>query len=56
VELRLEVDLDSQAAHLYYNNVYLATRPAPSIAGVDIWPDENIKGVYFDDFSFGPAQ
>jgi len=56
VELRLEVDLDSQVAHLYYNNVYLATRPAPSVAGVDIWPDENIKGVYFDDFSFAPAQ
>ncbi len=56
VELRVEIDLYSQVAHLYYNGVYLATRPASSVAGVDMWPDENIAGVYFDDFGFGLAQ
>ena len=56
VELRLWVDLDAQEADFYYNNVFLATRPAPSIAGVDIWPDANIVGVYFDDFRFEPAE
>ena len=56
VELRVEIDLDSQMAHFYYNNVYLATRPASSVAGVDVWPTEEIETVYFDDFSFAPAQ
>jgi len=55
-ELFLEVDLDAQKAHFYYNNVFLSTQPAPSIAGVDIWPDENIVGVYFDDFRFEAAE
>jgi len=55
VELRVEIDLNSQAAHFYYNDVYLATRPATSIAGVDIWPTEEIEAVYFDDFSFEQA-
>ena len=54
-QLRVEIDLYSQVAHFYYNDVYLATRPATSIAGVDIWPDANITTVYFDDFSFAPA-
>jgi hypothetical protein len=56
VELRLEVDLYSQVAHFYYNDVYLTTRPATSVAGVDIWPNADIVAVYFDDFSFTPAQ
>jgi len=55
VELRVEIDLDSQMAHLYYNDVFLATRPASSIAGVDIWPTDEIETVYFDDFSFEQA-
>ena len=53
--LRLEVDLDAKEAHFYYNDVFLATLPAASIAGVDMWPDADIAGVYFDDFSFEPA-
>ena len=56
VELRLEVDLDAQEADFYYNNVFLSTQPAPSIAGVDIWPEPDIVGVYFDDFRFEPAE
>ncbi len=56
VELRIEIDLYSQVAHFYYNGVYLATRPAVSVVGVDMWPNENIVGVYFDDFSFAPAR
>jgi hypothetical protein len=55
VELRVEIDLYSQVAHLYYNDVYLATRPATGIAGVDIWPTDEIEAVYFDDFSFEQA-
>jgi hypothetical protein len=55
-ELRLEVDLDAQVADFYYDNVFLATQPAPSIAGVDIWPSGEIVGIYYDDFSFVPAQ
>jgi len=56
VELRVEIDLYSQVAQFYYNNVHLATRSAESIAGVDVWPEAAITGVYFDDFSFTPAQ
>ncbi len=38
-KLRIEIDLYSQVAQFYYNDVYLAGRPAESIAGVDIWPN-----------------
>jgi hypothetical protein len=55
-QLRIEIDLYSQVAHFYYNDVYLASRPAESVAGVDMWPNADIAGVYFDDFSFTPAQ
>jgi hypothetical protein len=51
-ELRLEVDLDAQEADFYYDNVFLATQPAPSIAGVDIWPSGEIVAIYYDDFRF----
>ncbi|MHC4355859.1 MAG: hypothetical protein ACYS0H_24420, partial [Planctomycetota bacterium] len=54
-ELRLEVDLDAQEADFYYDNVFLSTQPAPSITGVDIWPEPDIVGVYFDDFRFEPV-
>jgi len=55
-ELRLEVDLDAQEADFYYDNVFLATRPATSITGVDIWPSDEIVAIYFDDFRFEAAE
>ena len=54
-ELRLEVDLDAQEADFYYDDVFLATQPAPSIAGVDIWPTGEIVAIYYDDFRFEAA-
>jgi hypothetical protein len=54
-ELRLEVDLDAQEADFYYDNVFLSTQPATSIAGVDIYPEAEIVAIYYDDFRFEAA-
>ena len=51
-ELRLEVDLDAQEADFYYDNIFLSTQPAPSIAGVYIYPTDDIVAIYYDDFRF----
>jgi hypothetical protein len=57
-ELRVEVDLDTQVADFYYNNVPLAaaTSPVPSLVGVNIFPDPRIEAVYFDDLRIEAGQ
>jgi len=56
VELKIAIDLDINACDFYYGDVLLGTRECTESNGVDIWPDGNVDVVYYDDFSFGPAQ
>ena len=52
VELRMVMNFDTDSCDFYYGDVLLGTRPCPSAAGFDIWPDENVDVIYYDDFRF----
>jgi len=52
VELRIVMNFDSDACEFYYGDVLLGTLACPSAQGFDIWPDENVDVIYYDDFRF----
>jgi hypothetical protein len=56
VEMKIAIDLDVGTCDFYYGEVLLGSRECAESNGVDIWPDGNVDVVYYDDFSFAPAQ
>ncbi len=56
VECRIVMNFDADTCDFYYGDVLLGTMPCPSAMGFDIWPDDNVDVLYYDDFSFGAAK
>ena len=52
VELEAVMDFDNNICSFYYGDVLLGTRECPSSQGVDIWPNDDIDTIYYDDFRF----
>ncbi len=44
------MDSDGNTCEFYYGNVLLGALACPSAQGFDIWPDDNVDVVYYDDF------
>ena len=53
VELKIVMNFDADTCDFYYGDTLLGTLPCPSAMGFDIWPDDNVDVIYYDDFSFG---
>ena len=56
VELKIAINLDVKTCDFYYGDVLLGSRECTSSSGVDIWPNGDVDVIYYDDFSFAPAQ
>jgi len=56
VELRIVMNFDNNTCDFYYGNVALGTLPCPSAQGFDIWPDDDVDVLYYDDFRFESPQ
>jgi hypothetical protein len=52
VQLRIVMNFDANIRDFYYGDVLLGTLACPSVMGFDIWPDENVDVIYYDDFRF----
>ena len=52
VELKIVMNLDINSCDFYYGDVLLGTRECSSSDGVDIWPNDDVDVVYYDDFRF----
>jgi len=49
VELKVVMDFDGDACDFYYGDVLLGTLACPSAQGFDIWPDDDVDVIYYDD-------
>jgi hypothetical protein len=56
VKLEIVMYFDLNSCYFYYGDVLLGTRDCPSSQGVDIWPNDDIDAVYYDDFRFEAAE
>jgi len=52
VQLRVVMNFDANTCDFYYGDVLLGTLACPRVMGFDIWPDENVDVIYYDDFRF----
>jgi len=52
VQLRVVMNFDANACDFYYSDTLLGTLECPSVMGFDIWPDDDVDILYYDDFSF----
>jgi hypothetical protein len=52
VELKIVMNFDADTCDFYYGDVLLGTLACPSAMGFDIWPDDNVDVLYYDDFKF----
>ena len=52
VQLRLVMNFDADTCDFYYGDVHLGTTECPSIQAFDIYPNDDVDVVYFDDFRF----
>jgi len=52
VELRIVMNFDANTCDFYYGDVLLGSRECPSAQGFDIWPDDDVDVIYYDDFRF----
>ena len=52
VQLRVLMNFDTDACEFYYGDTLLGTLACPSAQGFDIWPDDNVDAIYYDDFRF----
>ena len=52
VQIKIVMNFGGNTCDFYYGDVLLGSRECPSAGGYDIWPDENVDVVYYDDFRF----
>ncbi|NQV34547.1 MAG: discoidin domain-containing protein [Phycisphaeraceae bacterium] len=52
VELRIVMNFDADTCEFYYGDTLLGTLECPSAMGFDVWPDDNVDVIYYDDFRF----
>ncbi len=52
VELKIVMNFDADTCDFYYGDVMLGTLTCPSSQGFDIWPDDGVDVMYYDDFKF----
>ncbi|MCF7974796.1 MAG: discoidin domain-containing protein [Phycisphaerae bacterium] len=52
VQLKIVMNFDADTCDFYYGDVLLGTLACPSAMGFDIWPDDDVDVIYYDDFSF----
>jgi len=58
IEIRAEMDLDTQTITTYYNDTLLNSGTwggVQEIAGVDMWSPAAAAAVYYDDYEFAPV-
>lgn len=52
VALKIVMNFDANACDFYYGDTLLGSLECPSAMGFDIWPDDDVDVIYYDDFSF----
>ena len=52
VLLRIVMNFDGNACDFYYGDTLLGSLECPSAMGFDIWPDDDVDVLYYDDFRF----
>ncbi|MCF7975080.1 MAG: discoidin domain-containing protein [Phycisphaerae bacterium] len=52
VPLKIVMNFDANACDFYYGDTLLGSLECPSAMGFDIWPDDDVDVLYYDDFSF----
>jgi len=52
VQLKIVMNFDTNACDFYYGDELLGTLECPSAQGFDIWPDDDVDVIYYDDFRF----
>ena len=52
VEVRIVMNFDGNACDFYYGDTFLGSLECPSAMGFDIWPDDDVDVLYYDDFRF----
>ncbi|NQV31293.1 MAG: discoidin domain-containing protein, partial [Phycisphaeraceae bacterium] len=52
VQLRIVMNFDANACDFYYGDTLLGSLECPSAMGFDIWPNDDVDVLYYDDFSF----
>ena len=56
VELKIVMNLDINSCDFYYGDVLLGTRECFSSQSANMWPNDDVDVVYYDDFRFEPAE
>jgi len=57
VEIKVELDFDSNVSNFYYNGELLGTRGAVGLEGIDLWANtESNAAIYYDDFWLGTTE
>ncbi len=46
------MNFDGNACDFYYGDTLLGSLECPSAMGFDIWPDDDVDVLYYDDFRF----
>ncbi|MCP4450135.1 MAG: discoidin domain-containing protein, partial [Planctomycetes bacterium] len=52
VQIRIVMNVGGNACDFFYGDVLLGSLECPSAGGYDIWPDDDVDVVYYDDFRF----
>ncbi len=52
VQIRIVMNFGGNACDFFYGDVLLGSLECPSAGGFDIWPNDDVDVVYYDDFRF----
>ena len=52
VQIRIVMNFGGNACDFFYGDVLLGSLECPSAGGYDIWPNDDVDVVYYDDFRF----